>query len=54
MKEYKIEYAKSLKVAEKIMNDLARDGWQVVSTAFWYKWKSGLAITFEREKTEVK
>ena len=52
MKEYKVELAKNLEQAEKIMNDLAKDGWKVVSTAYWDKWKVGLTITFEREKAE--
>lgn len=52
MKEYKVELAKNLEKAEEIMNDLAKDGWKVVSTAYWYNWKVGLTITFEREKAE--
>lgn len=52
MKEYKVKLAKNLEEAEKIMNDFAKDGWKVVSTAYWYNWKAGLAITFEREKAE--
>ncbi len=52
MKEYKVEYAKNVKTAEEVMNNLARDGWQVASTALWYKWSVGLVITFEREKSE--
>ncbi len=52
MKEYKVEHAKSEKQAEEIMNALAKEGWQVISTALWYKGRVGLAITFEREKTE--
>ncbi|MGN0824058.1 MAG: DUF4177 domain-containing protein [Candidatus Coproplasma sp.] len=52
MKEYKVELAKNLEKAEEIMNELAKEGWEVVSTAFWYHWKVGLSITFEREKAE--
>ncbi|MGN1060588.1 MAG: DUF4177 domain-containing protein [Candidatus Coproplasma sp.] len=52
MKEYKVELAKNLEKAEELMNELAKEGWRVVSTAFLYYWKVGLSITFEREKAE--
>ncbi|MGN0806565.1 MAG: DUF4177 domain-containing protein [Candidatus Coproplasma sp.] len=52
MKEYKVELAKNKDAAEEIMNELAKQGWRIVSTAYWYNWKVGLAITFEREKAE--
>ena len=52
MKEYKVELAKNVKVAEEVMNTLAKEGWKVISTAYWYNWKTGLSITFEREKAE--
>lgn len=53
MKEYKVERVKNETHAEEVMNALAQEGWRVVSTAYWYKFKDGLTITFEREKTEV-
>ncbi len=52
MKEYKVVHAKSEEQAEELMNRYAGEGWQVISTAYWYKWKVGLVITFEREKAE--
>lgn len=54
MKEYKVELAKNAENAEEIMNRLTKDGWEVVSTAYWYNFKCGLAITFVREKQENK
>ncbi len=52
MKEYKVERVKNENEAEAKMNERAKEGWRVVSTAYWYKIKDGLTITFEREKTE--
>lgn len=49
MKEYKlIEIEKDQ--AEQLMNDMAKQGWEVVSVNFWSKWKVCLMITFAREK----
>ncbi len=52
MKEYKVERAKSEEQAEAVMNALAKEGWRVVSTAYWSQIGGGLIITFEREKAE--
>ncbi len=49
MKEYKVVEAKKNQV-EKIMNDMAKDGWEVVSTNYWNAWKVSIMITFVREK----
>ena len=49
MKIYRVEEAKNAKEAEVIMNRLAREGWRVVSTAYWLNFKAELIITFERE-----
>ena len=48
MKEYKIVEAKK-KNAEKIMNDMAKQGWEVVSLTYWSMWNVCLLITFSRE-----
>ncbi len=48
MKEYKIlDVGKNQ--AEKLMNDMAKDGWEVVSVNYWSFWKCCLMITFVRE-----
>lgn len=51
MKEYRVERV-DLKIAEIIMNDLAKKGWRVVATSCLYTLKVEMVITFEREKTE--
>ncbi|MCC0690911.1 DUF4177 domain-containing protein [Clostridioides sp. GD02404] len=48
MKEYKIVEAKKSQ-AETIMNDMAKQGWEVVSVTYWYSWKISLVITFSKE-----
>ena len=48
MKEYKIVEAKK-KNAEQIMNDMAKQGWEVVSLTYWSMWNVCLLITFSRE-----
>lgn len=35
MKEYKVLPADSPEHAEQVMNDMARAGWEVVSTSLW-------------------
>lgn len=48
MKEYKVvETTKH--GAEKLMNDMAKQGWEVVSMTYWNMWKIGLLITFSKE-----
>ncbi len=49
MKEYKVVEVKKNEV-EKTMNDMAKDGWEVVSTNYWNAWKVSVMITFVREK----
>jgi hypothetical protein len=49
MKEYKILEVKK-KEAEKVMNDMAKEGWEVVSVNYWNAWKISLMITFSKEK----
>ena len=48
MKEYRLIKCGQTE-AEKIMNDMARDGWRVVSTCYWAYWWVHLLITFERD-----
>ena len=48
MKEYKV-LETSKKNAEKLMNDMAKQGWEVVSVTYWSMWTIGLLITFSRD-----
>lgn len=48
MKEYRIVEVSKRK-AEQVMNDMAKQGWEVVSVAYWNAWKICLLITFSRE-----
>ncbi|MBQ7298808.1 MAG: DUF4177 domain-containing protein [Clostridia bacterium] len=49
MKEYKVIETRRHN-AEKLMNDMAKQGWEVVSTALWIKLISHvLLITFSKE-----
>lgn len=49
MKEYKILEVNK-KEAEKLMNNMAKEGWEVVSVNYWNMWKVSLMITFSKEK----
>jgi len=49
MKEYKVVES-SKRNAERIMNDMAAQGWDVVGMTYWNMWKVSLLITFSREK----
>ena len=51
MKEYKVVEAKGAANAEAVMNEMARDGWEVVGVTYWTYWTTRLVITFVREKT---
>ncbi len=48
MKEYKIVEADNKREAERLMNEMAADGWEVVSLSYWSRWKLCLLITFSR------
>ena len=48
MKEYKMVETRK-KQAEKLMNDMAKEGWEVVSTSYWSMLTISLLITFARE-----
>jgi len=50
MKEYKVVEVDKKKDVEKVMNEMAKQGWEVVSVNFWSYWKISLMITFVREK----
>lgn len=49
MKEYKVMET-SKKKAEQLMNDMAKQGWEVVSVTYWNNFKLCLLITFVRER----
>ncbi len=48
MKEYKVLETTRGK-AEKLMNEMAKQGWEVVSLTYWNMWKINLLITFSKE-----
>jgi hypothetical protein len=48
MYEYKVIKVKE-KVAEKTMNEHAKEGWRVISNAFYFDLIIRFVITFERE-----
>lgn len=50
--EYKVKEAKDAKKAEEIMNEMAKDGWRVISTIYWMNMKALIIITFEKEIEE--
>jgi len=49
MKEYKMVTIAKHK-AETLMNDMAKQGWEVVSVTYWNAWRICLLITFCKEK----
>lgn len=49
MKEYKVVETRKKK-AEALMNEMAAQGWEVVSMTYWNAWKISLLITFARPK----
>ncbi len=50
MKEYKVVEVNKKEQVEKTMNEMAKEGWEVVSTNYWSYWKVCIMITFVREK----
>ena len=50
MKEYKVIEANGAANAESIMNEMAKDGWEVLDVTYWTYWTIRLVITFVREK----
>lgn len=53
MKEYKVLGAKDIKQAEEKMNEMAREGWEVVDVSFYYGLKITVMITFARDKQSL-
>lgn len=51
MYEYKVEVLK-VKEAEQRMNELAKEGWRVLSVSPDVAKMYGIVVTFEREKQE--
>ena len=49
MKEYKVIETKKNQ-AEKLMSEMAIQGWEVVSMTYWNMWKISLLITFSKDK----
>ena len=48
MKEYKIVEVKKAQ-AEKTMNEMAKQGWEVVSFTAWNNWRVSIMIAFSRD-----
>ncbi len=49
MKEYKV-IKTSKRLAEYRMNEMAKQGWEVVSVTYWITWWPYLLITLSRDK----
>jgi len=49
VKEYKVIETSKGK-AEKLMNEMAKQGWEVVSMTYWNAWKISLLITFSKDR----
>ena len=48
--EYKaVETTAGTKKVEEIMNQMAKEGWRVISNTYWFS-RDAILITFEREK----
>ena len=52
MKEYRVVKTTE-KEAEFVMNDMARQGWEVADVTYWSYWWVHLLITFVRETRET-
>lgn len=50
--EYKVVEARNAQKAEEIMNEMANEGWRVISNTYWMNFKIELIVTFEREVKE--
>lgn len=48
MKEYKVVKVREPE-AERVMNEMAREGWSVVTVTYYSYWWISLLITFERD-----
>ncbi len=49
MKEYKVVRT-TLKKMENMMNETAKEGWEVVTVTYYSAFTTDLVVTFEREK----
>ncbi len=49
MKEYKV-VPTTLKKMEAMMNEMAREGWEVVTVTYYSSFTTDLVVTFEKEK----
>jgi hypothetical protein len=47
--EYKVSDVLKQEELESYMNDMAKEGWRVIDTVFWEKFKIGIVVTLERE-----
>lgn len=50
MLEYRVIEVKNSDEAEKAMNEMAANGWEVVEVTYWQKMNYRLIITFKRER----
>ncbi|MBQ6755824.1 MAG: hypothetical protein IJP43_02590 [Oscillospiraceae bacterium] len=48
MKQYKVVKCGETE-AERVMNDMACEGWEVKCVTYWQYWWYYLVVTFERE-----
>jgi len=46
---YQVVEAKNVAKAQIIINDMAKQGWRVISNTYWLNFKAILIITFARE-----
>lgn len=51
--EYKVVIVKKPKNVEKVMNEYAKQGWRVISNAYWSSWTNRMVLTLERELTNI-
>ena len=52
MKEYKVMEAPCAEREEYLMNEMAKEGWEVVSVTCWEGFSRYLLITLSKEKQE--
>lgn len=52
MYEYKVIEYKQPKNMEEGMNEMAKQGWRVVSTAMWHNMLVTMVVTYERLKKQ--
>lgn len=47
--EYKVSEVLKPDELESYMNNMAREGWRVISTVYWTNFRIGIIVTLERE-----